>query len=864
MDAFKAALANMIKTKPVAPASATAAAAGTAAGGSSKTGNKRARDEPEPAAASKKAREQKETSQPATPAAPAPRSLPRSVRAMPRPLRAPRIAEHAAPPNATDPCSWPFVGPIGIPLGFNWWYSAAGRGEQVLTTDLRDVMVAVMSGSSATELPAPWLAPEALHGVERILIANVQGLDMRAATSGLVRGGQAPFLRQCTSVPTRHSLIKHGNMNPPLQALRSSALLLWQETPPLPLHKVQQLSVEELFKKHVLYFQVDRKDLWSDQMIMYWEPMNMKRDACVMAAKEAAAAASAVDEAAAAAAAAAAAKAARAAHFAAGGIHGSAAATAASVAAAKKARAAAKDAAGKQAVQDAAAATTAGLQGHCQRQTAPGYGRWSLVKSSTGTYIMTICWNNKPHDIDILILQGGGWHREVKGGDCPDMPFATAVSELVFTTWVEPKTKGMKKVAPVKGPPRNPLRMSLSQATARDAEEMGSDAPPTAVAGTNVRATALGAGVVPAEVLARPKRARPTWTLLEPELANINAENFSLTPSEKYRLNIPTSVQAEGQGYVSTIDGRRAADAREHEDGQVAMDMDVDAATAAAVLGAATSPAAAVAAAAAAAAEDAMDVAVAANSAADEAAAADAAAADAAAAGAAAAGADGDANGDAPPPAAAAAAAAASSASAAAAGAAAAAAVLADLSAAEQTPFERALTVAAKSADPFVCPSPALLIPSNGIWADGSSKGYKLLGLDCEMVYTANGLELARATIVNARGVCLYDRYVLPSSPIINYNTEYSGVTAEHMAGVTRTLAQCQDDILQLIDAQTYIVGHSLDSDMRALRLVHNRLIDTSILYPTVKGAPYKQGLRTLCCAVLGRDVQVGSGTRCV
>jgi hypothetical protein len=704
-----------------------------------------------------------------------------------------------------------------------------------------------MSGSSATELPAPWLAPEALHGVERILISNVQGLDMRAATSGLVHGGQAPFLRQCTSVPTRHSLTRHGNMNPPMQVLRSSALLLWQEAPPLPLHKVQKLSIEELFKRHVLYFQVEREDVWADQMIMYWEPMNMKRDACVMAAKEAAAAAAAVDEAAASVAAAAAAKAARTAHFHAGGVHGSAAATAASAAAAKKARAAVKDAAGKQAVQDAAAATTAGLQGHCQRQTAPGCGHWSIVKSTTGTYIMTICWNNKPHDMDILILQGGGWHREVKGGDCPDMPFATAVSELVFTTWVEPKTKAMKKVA-VKGPPRNPIRMSLSQATVRDAEEMGGDAPPTAVAGTNVRATALGAGNVPAEILARPKRARPTWTLLEPELADINAENFSLTPTEKYRLDIPTSVQAEGQGYVSTIDGRRAADVRDQEEGQVAA-MDVDAATAAAVLSAATSPATAIAAAAAAAAEDAMDVAVAANSAADEAAA----------------GAGGSANGDAPPAAAAAAAAAAaSSASAAAAGAAAAAAVLADLSATEQTPFEQALTVAAKSADPFVCPSPALLIPSNGIWADGASHGYKLLGLDCEMVYTANGLELARATIVNARGVCLYDRYVLPSSPIINYNTEYSGVTAENMAGVTRTLQQCQADILQLIDAHTYIVGHSLDSDMRALRLVHNRLIDTSILYPTVKGAPFKQGLRTLCCAVLGRDVQVGSGTRYV
>lgn len=59
-------------------------------------------------------------------------------------------------------------------------------------------------------------------------------------------------------------------------------------------------------------------------------------------------------------------------------------------------------------------------------------------------------------------------------------------------------------------------------------------------------------------------------------------------------------------------------------------------------------------------------------------------------------------------------------------------------------------------------------------------------------------------------------------------------------AGVTRTLRDAQREILTFVDAKTYLVGHSLDSDLRALRLVHRRLIDTSELYPSPRGMPFK------------------------
>ena len=52
------------------------------------------------------------------------------------------------------------------------------------------------------------------------------------------------------------------------------------------------------------------------------------------------------------------------------------------------------------------------------------------------------------------------------------------------------------------------------------------------------------------------------------------------------------------------------------------------------------------------------------------------------------------------------------------------------------------------------------------------------------------------------------------------------------------------------------LVGHSLDSDLKSLRLIHNRILDTAAMYPNVRGAPFKNSLKTLAADVLGLIVQ--------
>ena len=101
------------------------------------------------------------------------------------------------------------------------------------------------------------------------------------------------------------------------------------------------------------------------------------------------------------------------------------------------------------------------------------------------------------------------------------------------------------------------------------------------------------------------------------------------------------------------------------------------------------------------------------------------------------------------------------------------------------------------------------------------------------------------------------DTYVLPFGEIVDFNTRFSGISA--LDGDFVSFNQMIQELGTVMDKDTILIGHGLENDMNALRLIHSHIIDTSILYPKFESTPTsRKSLKDLTFKYLSRNIQVG------
>jgi DNA polymerase III epsilon subunit-like protein len=93
------------------------------------------------------------------------------------------------------------------------------------------------------------------------------------------------------------------------------------------------------------------------------------------------------------------------------------------------------------------------------------------------------------------------------------------------------------------------------------------------------------------------------------------------------------------------------------------------------------------------------------------------------------------------------------------------------------------------------------------------------VAVDCEMVTTRDGEEVAQVCIIDAGGRKLLLSYVSPRSPVCDYKTRYSGVEPRHLVGAP-SLASLRPHIAELLRG-CLVVGHSVTQDLNLLGIEH-------------------------------------------
>lgn len=135
------------------------------------------------------------------------------------------------------------------------------------------------------------------------------------------------------------------------------------------------------------------------------------------------------------------------------------------------------------------------------------------------------------------------------------------------------------------------------------------------------------------------------------------------------------------------------------------------------------------------------------------------------------------------------------------------------------------------------------------------------LALDCEMVGVDTGdvHMLARVSIVDRDGSCIYDKYVKPQKEVVDYRTPISGIRPEHLS-TGEAYHKVEQDVKNILNG-CILVGHALHHDLQVLNLKHPKhmIRDTSLYKPFRKISGGKTpSLKLLAKEVLNKSIQIG------
>ncbi|CAI5659107.1 RNA exonuclease 4 [Oreochromis niloticus] len=138
----------------------------------------------------------------------------------------------------------------------------------------------------------------------------------------------------------------------------------------------------------------------------------------------------------------------------------------------------------------------------------------------------------------------------------------------------------------------------------------------------------------------------------------------------------------------------------------------------------------------------------------------------------------------------------------------------------------------------------------------------KAVAIDCEMVGVGPDGEdsiLARVSIVNQFGKCIYDKYVKPTEKVTDYRTAVSGIRPEDIKDGA-DVQIVQREVANILEGRL-VVGHAIHNDLKILLLDHpkKKIRDTQKYKPfktiAKSGRP---SLKLLCRKILDVNVQEG------
>lgn len=174
----------------------------------------------------------------------------------------------------------------------------------------------------------------------------------------------------------------------------------------------------------------------------------------------------------------------------------------------------------------------------------------------------------------------------------------------------------------------------------------------------------------------------------------------------------------------------------------------------------------------------------------------------------------------------------------------------------------------AKQGNTFLHPCPKRVSKSTkGLSKSKKERRHKkVVALDCEMVGVGpmKVSVLARVSIVNYRGLCVFDTFVKVEEPVTDYRTEFSGIRREDLESKEALpFGEVRTRVRKIL-SRAILVGHGLENDLAVLNLskAPSLIRDTSLYFPFMAqssdGTLRARRLRDLVWEKFGVVIQSG------
>jgi len=136
------------------------------------------------------------------------------------------------------------------------------------------------------------------------------------------------------------------------------------------------------------------------------------------------------------------------------------------------------------------------------------------------------------------------------------------------------------------------------------------------------------------------------------------------------------------------------------------------------------------------------------------------------------------------------------------------------------------------------------------------------LALDAEFVgvgYRGQQDAVAKICVIDYEENIVYESYVIPEEPVVDYRYEFSGVTEEDLK-TGKPFSVVKKELESVLLSSRLIIGHNVRHDLDLLHYKHPKenIRDTAYYTPLLKPGRLSKKLKVLAKNFLGYSIQVG------